>query len=45
MKLECQQKWIACMEMAIEELNNLPPYFFQSADEMNVIISRRAKEG
>ncbi len=45
MKLEHQQKRIASMEMAIKELNDLPPYFFQSADEMNVIISRGAKEG
>jgi len=30
--------------MALEELNDLPLHYFQTADEMNVIISKRLAE-
>jgi len=38
MKVEHQKNSIASMEMALNELNDQPIMFFQTANEMNVII-------
>jgi len=44
MKVEHQEKRIASREMVLEELNNLAPHYFQTANAMNVIISKRLAE-
>jgi len=44
MKLDRQEKRIVSREMALEELNYLKPHFFQTADQMNVIIAKRITE-
>jgi len=44
MKLDCQEKRIVSREMVLEELNYLKPHFFQTADQMNVIIAKQTTE-
>jgi len=40
-KLDCGIARQASMEMMPEELQGLPPHYFQSAKAMNVIITKR----
>ena len=44
MKVERKDNRIASMEMALDELKDLSLDYFQSAEEMNVIITKRLQE-
>jgi len=44
MKVKHQEKDFVSMEIVLEELIDLPLHYFQTADEMNVIITKRLVE-